>query len=127
MGCIGVGAGKYLGVRRIFARISPNLPEKFLGKFLRISSHEDLFGLTSKRRVPFLQIKQGWAPVLPVFSSSLPRFSRILKSFHRFCPDFHGFCPDFQRFNPNFHQIKTFGGALSPPAHPPSSPLMGCV
>jgi len=26
---IGVGAGKILGVRRIFARIFPNLPEKF--------------------------------------------------------------------------------------------------
>jgi len=31
---IGVGAGKILGVRRIFARISPNLPQKILGHFL---------------------------------------------------------------------------------------------
>jgi len=30
---ISEGAGKILGVRRIFARISPNLPEKFLGHF----------------------------------------------------------------------------------------------
>ena len=29
VGPIGVGAGKCLGVRRMFARISPNLPEKF--------------------------------------------------------------------------------------------------
>jgi len=31
---IGVGAGKFLGVRKIFARISPKLPEKVLGHFL---------------------------------------------------------------------------------------------
>jgi len=44
---IGVGAGKSLGVRRIFARISPNLPEKFFVQFfLQIFSqkdHEDFF------------------------------------------------------------------------------------
>jgi len=28
---IGVGAGKFLGVRRIFARIPSNLPEQFFG------------------------------------------------------------------------------------------------
>jgi len=31
---MGVGAGKFLGVQRIFARISPQLPEKLLGHFL---------------------------------------------------------------------------------------------
>jgi len=29
VGDIGVGAGKFLGVRGIFAQISPNLPEKY--------------------------------------------------------------------------------------------------
>jgi len=29
---IGVGAGKFLGVRRYFAQISPNLPEKISNK-----------------------------------------------------------------------------------------------
>jgi len=29
--CIGVGADTFLEVQRIFARISPNLPEKNLG------------------------------------------------------------------------------------------------
>jgi len=48
----------------------------------------------------------------------------------RFCPDLQGFCPDFQRFCPNvqgfcpdFQQIKTFGGALAPPAPQPPTPL----
>jgi len=44
---IGVAAGKFFGVRRIFARISPNLPEKFLFDFYRQifsqKDHEDLF------------------------------------------------------------------------------------
>ena len=30
---VGAGAGKFLGLRRIFARISPNLPEKFFVQF----------------------------------------------------------------------------------------------
>jgi len=30
---IGAGAGKFGGVRRIFARISPNLPKRFLCNF----------------------------------------------------------------------------------------------
>jgi len=39
---IGVGASKFLGVRRIFARISPNLPEKVFCTFcLRVFSHKD--------------------------------------------------------------------------------------
>ena len=39
---IGVRAGKFLGVRRIFARISPNLPEKILCDLcLQIFSHKD--------------------------------------------------------------------------------------
>jgi len=44
---IGVGARKFLGVRRIFARISPNLPEKllwaFCPQFFSHKEHEDLF------------------------------------------------------------------------------------
>ena len=39
---IGVGAGKFLGVRRIFVRISPNLSKQFLCAFSpQIFSHKD--------------------------------------------------------------------------------------
>jgi len=39
---MGVGVGKFLGVRKIFARISPNFPEKILWDFfLQISSYKD--------------------------------------------------------------------------------------
>jgi len=53
------------------------------------------------------EIKERWAPFLP-------RFSGILL---KFCPDFQDFCPDFR-------QMKTFGGALAPPAAPPPTPLV---
>jgi len=44
---IGAGAGKLLGVRKIFARISPNLYEKFLCDFClqTFSPHKDQKGL----------------------------------------------------------------------------------
>jgi len=37
------GAGKLPGVRKVFTGISPNLPEKFAGNSLCISSHTDDF------------------------------------------------------------------------------------
>jgi len=86
---IGVGASKILGMRRIFARISPNLPKKLLCDFcLEIFSHKDhelktFFGVTSKkafmffckRWAPFFEVKQHWAPFLPRFSGIFPGLS----------------------------------------------------
>ena len=95
---IRVGAGKFLGVRRIFARIFPNLPEKFLGHFLcEEFLMTTVFGMTSKKRSScdsehvwrhFFQTKVRWAPFLPVFSGSLPRFSGILRKFSQIFRDF---------------------------------------
>ena len=69
-----------LAVRRIFARISPNLPVKLLCNFcLQIFSHKDheyLFwcGLQKRSSCVFTQtlgaifeVKQRWAPLLPWF------------------------------------------------------------
>jgi len=89
---IGVRAGKFLGVRRIFAQISPNLPKNFNVQFsLQIffhKDHEDLLlmwppktGLHvffCKPRVPVFEVKQRWAPLLPGFSGILLRFSANL-------------------------------------------------
>jgi len=77
------------GVRKIFARIPPNLSEKFSGNslckyFLPHRSWTPSFGMTSKKRAScdsphvgrqFFKVKQRWAPYLPVFSGNLPRFS----------------------------------------------------
>ena len=120
---IGVGADKFVGVRRIFAQISPNLPKKFLCAFCPyIFSHKEDEGLFlvwppkkvlivffCKRWAPFFEVKQCWAP--------------FFLDFQGFYPDFQRFCPNFQGFCPNFQQIKTFGGALVPPAVPPPTPL----
>jgi len=43
-------------------------------------------------------------------------FQGVLDGSQRYCPDFRGFCPDWMRFCPDFHQIKTFEGAVLPPA-----------
>ena len=55
--------------------------------------------------------------LLLIFSGVCSDFQRFCEGFQRFCPDFHGFCSDF-------HQIKTFGGALAPPAPPPPAPVV---
>ena len=74
-GGTGVGAGQFLVVRRIFAQIAPNLPEKFFVRLcLQLLSHKDrenlFFGVTSKKRLhvffckrwaPFFEAKQRWA------------------------------------------------------------------
>jgi len=93
---IGVGAGNFYGVWRIFAQVSPDFQKK-------TSSYH--FG------PHFLKSKHIKC-----------RFCSC-KNFHSFCPDFHRFCPDFKGFCPNFHQIRTVGGAISPPALPPLTPL----
>jgi len=105
---IGIGrASKFLGVRRIFGWIFPNLPEKFCTSFVYKFSPTKMmktwFGMIFKKEkglrvffckswAPFFKIKQRWAPFMP------------------------GFCPHFQRFCPNFQKIKTVGGALALPA-----------
>jgi len=80
---------KIFGVRRIFFRISPNLPEKFFVQFCQqIFSHKDhegLFLVWSPKKglhvffhklwVWFLEVKQRWAPFIPGFSGILLRFS----------------------------------------------------
>jgi len=83
----GEGAGNFFEVRRIFARILPNVPEKISIKSdLQKESSSCYFG---RRRAPFLL---------------------------RFCEGLYKFAQISPGFFPNFHQIKTFGRALAPPA-----------
>jgi len=83
--CIRAGASKFLGLRRIFAQISPNLPKKLLCTFcLQIFSntdHED-FLLCDFQKKRFLIC----------FSANVGR--HVLKSNNvgrPFCPDVQGF------------------------------------
>jgi len=85
---ISVGAGKFLGVRRIFAQISPNLPKKYSKK------------MTSKQKRLHFDLKCYFCKI-KAHTAVLRRYSHILLKFpHIFCPD--------------FHQIKSFGGPLTP-------------
>ena len=47
-------------------------------------------------------------------------FWEVLEGSQRFCPDFRRIFPVFMGFCPDFDQIKTFGGAVAPPAPPPT-------
>jgi len=89
---IGGGAGKFLGVRRIFARILEICPKSlmcnFAYKFSLTKITKTLFGVTSKSGlhvffckpwVSFFEVKQRWAPFIPGFSWIFLRFSENSK------------------------------------------------
>jgi len=95
---IGIGGSKYLGVQWIFARISPNLPEKLLCDFCRQifshKDHEELVSVLPPKKV-FICVSTNVGTI----------FGRQATLGAIFCPDFQGVFPDFQ-------QIKTLGVRL---------------
>ena len=103
---------------------SPNV--SFIENCEDSASWPTVFGMTSKKMsaCDFVIVhalgaifsNQSTLPFLPVFQGVCPDFQGFCESFNRFCPDVQRFCPDF-------HQIKTWGGALAPPAPPPPTPL----
>jgi len=88
---IGVGAGKFLGVRRIFSQISPNFPENIPKK---MASKEKRLHFDFNRY--FCKIKEH-AAIWRRYSQILPKFPNI-------------FCPDFYK--------KFWGCACTPPPTP---------
>ena len=104
---IGVGAGKFLAVRRIFARTSPKSfcalfafkfsPAQIKMTFLVWPLEKVSMCFSANVERHFLT-QRTLVAIFPGFSDILPRFSWI------FCQDFH-------------EQIKTVGGALTP-LHP---------
>jgi len=123
---IGVGAGTFLRVRRIFAikifaqRMSPSLPEKTLGHSLcEYFLMKIVFPMISKQRATcyfvlhFFHIKPHWAPFLIVFSVSLPRFSEILRRSSQIKLRFPRILPGFSRnFTVFVSKPKLFGNLL---------------
>ena len=124
---IGVASGKFLGVQKIFARISPNLPEKILCDFcLQISSHkdrEDFFWYDLQKRSSrvFLQTLGAilWkqttlgATVVWIFRE----FAQIFRYFARI---FRYFARIFRDFAQIFDKSKLLEVCLHPlhPLHP---------
>ena len=105
---IGVGAGKFLGVRRKFSGMVPNLP--------KYNSKKWPPKLQKKLGRHYFQIKACWAPV----------FQRVLKGSRRFSPDFRGFCPILWDFSRIFTKSK-FWGCGCTPAPPPPTPVEGII
>jgi len=122
---MGVGAGKFLGVRRIFARISPNLRQKFWATFSgKIFSHSNCFWDDLQIGLHVILNTLGtifsnqstWAPFLPVVSESLPRFSVTLRRFSQILLRFPWILPGFSGILRGFSSNQNFWGALVPPA-----------
>jgi len=114
----GVGTGKFLGVRRIFAQTCPKrFCASFAYKISRTRSWRPF--LCDLQKMVFLcssanvgchflrQIRLG-AICARIFHRFCPKFQEI-------CPDFRGLLPRFSGFCPVFWQNKTFGGALATP------------
>jgi len=91
---VGVGAGNFLWVRRIFARISPNLPENLWTTFCaKIFSNRPFFGMTSKKAALhvilqklgaiFAQISRYLAKVFTFFVQISTNFAQIFRDFSR--------------------------------------------
>ena len=105
---IGLGAGKFLVLRRTFSRISLNFPEKFFVQLLPTNSlpQRSLFvGVTSKKGLHVFLCKH-WEPLFEIKQCPAPFiFTQIFKYVF-------------------FQQIKTFGGEHAPPAPTPQTPLL---
>ena len=89
-------------MRRNFARILPTCPGKAA---LHVSSD-----------VIFFNSKHAGRHFCSYFQGVCEGCQRFFPDFVGCCPDFMGFCPDFIELCPIFCQIKTFGGAVAPPA-----------
>jgi len=113
---IGVGAGKFLVVRRNFARILTTFPKKS-NKSDRQKKEESSSCQFGRH---FLQVKACWAPFLLKFSGSLWRFSEILPGFCGILPGFYGILPGF---SPN----QNFWGCGCTPASLPPTPVASTV
>ena len=94
---IGVGAGKFLGVRIIFPEFSQTCPKNNpkRERDLQKEALHVILGATFSNQ----------SMLGAIFAHICRVFARILGGFPRFFPDFKGICPDF-------HQVKAFGMRL---------------
>ena len=110
---ISVKVSNFWGVWRIFARISPNFPEKLFCDFcLKNISHkdyEDLLRCDLHWKVFILLFCKRWEPFLPGFVGILPRYSGIL--------------PKISGILPRVSKNQNFESALAPSASPHPTPM----
>ena len=105
---MGVGAAKLLGVRRIFARISPKLPEKRLGNFLCEQFLKQTFWDDLHRKV-FMWFCKRWVPFF--FKSNhvgrhfFTDITKVFRYFAQISMDFARIFRDFARFSPKLFGV----------------------
>ena len=115
---IGVWAGKVLGMRRIFAWISPNLPKTFLCDFwLHIfyyKYHKDLFWCDLQKKVFVCFSANVGRHFFKTNNVGHQIFARIFKNFAQIFTDFSRIFSNFSRI---FDKSKLLGAHLHP-LHP---------
>jgi len=122
------------GVANDFSQIFHNLHEMLCDSCLKILSHRDylrpfLVWPPKSTSSVFLQMlgaifwSQTTVDAIFEFLGFCQDISGFCPDISGFCPDFQGFCQKFLGFCPDIRQIKTFGGALAPPAPPSPTPL----
>jgi len=84
------------------SKFPPNLP-----KFPLTCPKKNWGNMTSKKRNVCTLISGA------IFVKSKHK-KRFCEGFHTFCPNLHRYCPNFKGIFTDFHQIKNFGGGLTP-------------
>jgi len=121
---LGVEAGKFWGLQRIFARISPNLPVKFFVRLLPTNfrpqrSWRHFFDVTSEN-CPQMFFCKDWGPVFEVKQSWAPFLPGCSQIFMHWAQNFRDFAHIFQDFAQIFDKPYLFWSA---PASPPPTTL----
>jgi len=117
---IGEEAGKFLGVRKIFAWISPKLPEKILDHFL-CDFHVILgviFSNQSTLCAIFIKSKQVGRHFCSYFYGVCPDFSKVFTNFAQTSTDFAQIFRDFAQIFRDFALIFTRSKHLGAHLHP---------
>jgi len=125
---IGVGAGKFLSVRRIFSRISPNFSEKRLGRSLCEHFLKQNFFWDDLQKRGFHMILQKLVGIFSNQTTLGAIFSQIFRDFARIFTDFAQISKYFARI---FTKSKHLGVRFHPLnlrlLHHWSCPLVQCA
>jgi len=119
------GKASLWGVRRVFARISPNLPEKILGHFLcerflmktvlgAISSNQTALGAISSNQTALGAISSNQTALGAIFARIFKEFAQIFSDFAKVFTEFAQISLDFARIFRDIHQINILGVRLPP-------------
>ena len=128
-----VGAGKFLGVRRVFVQTCPKKTlKKITSQRKTIAFHfGHIFFISKHIKRHFAQIfpKKTTKKWRPKTLCTLILCAIFLKSkrIKRFCDGFHTFCPNFKGYCPRIFTKSNFWGCASTPASYTSGFLVGFI